>query len=307
MRTEQLYYIYEIIASGSLRAAASHLHTTQQNLSVFVANLEKEIGTKIFERSPEGMHLTKEGENLLPLFNELSTTYEKILYIGKKETIISEEKGTLRFACDFTITRFITSDVIEKFNEMFPNINLTLIEIFNENVDSIFQTASNFDIILFPINKHQLTKISLSTDYAVRTVVKDSLVLICGKDTPLSTRKKVSISSLKNYSYVAFFTTQPESTWTYQKIFIENNIYPKHITQCNVEPLYLRLISNGAFSISTRLTARHTNLFSPYQIVAIPFKDDTSFYYAIATHKKNNIASQYFSDLIEKTLQRFLD
>lgn len=307
MRVEQIHYINEIIASGSLRAAASRLHTTQQNLSAFIANLEKEIGIQIFERSPDGMHLTTDGEQLLPLFNNLSTTYEKILSFGNNPSIISEEKGKLRFACNFTITRFITSDVFEKFNEIFPNIDLTLIETFDKSLENILQSSNDYDVILFPIDKDQLKTISIPDDYTIRTVIKDSLVLICGKNTPLSSRKKISISSLKDYAYTAFFTTKPEDTWTYQKIFIENNIQPKHITQCNVESFYLRLISNGAFSISTRLTTRHTNFLKAYQIISISFKEDTSFYYAIATRKNSKQAIQIFSDLIEKMLQRFLD
>lgn len=307
MRVEQLNYIYEIISAGSLRSAAERLHTTQQNLSAYVANLEKEIGIKIFERSPEGMKLTKDGEKLLPLFNELSDTYERILNAGIKQGVVSMKKGKLRFACNFTIARFITSDVMVKFYEMFPNVDLTLIEVYTDDLNEIVASENDLDIVLFPIDQSRLSALSSPDDYTVRTVAKDSLVLVCGKDSPLANRKKVSVSSLVDHPYVAFFTAAPEDTWTYQKVFAEHNVHPNRITQCNIESLYLKMISTGSFSISTRLTARHTDFFKPYQIVSIPFREDESFYYAIAARHNDKECAMYFANLVEKTLQRFLD
>lgn len=305
MRIEQLRYIYEIIAAGSLRSAADHLHTTQQNLSAYVANLEKEIGTKLFIRTPEGMQLTDDGKKLIPLFKELTSTYEKILNMGARQDIISDVKGKLSFACHFTITRFISSSILDDFCSLFPNIDLTLIEVYTDDINDILEDENELDVILFPIDQENLSKIITPNGFSVRTVAKDSLVLVCGKDSPLAKRRKVAISSLKDQPYVAFFSAKPEETWTFKKIFLNHGVQPARLSQCNVESLYLKRIASGCISISTKLTSKHTNYFKPYQISSVPFKEDTSFYYAIAT--KDSEPAHYLSKLVKDTLQRYLD
>lgn len=310
MRLEQLHYIYSIISFGSLRSAANQLHTTQQNLSAFVANLEKEIGTEIFTRSPEGMRLTENGKQLLPLFYTLTDTYEKILSNNIDVHKCFEEKGTLRFACHFIISRFIVSEVMENFRQTYPNIDLSIIEINSNCLEDIQHIDKDFDAILFPLDQNQMSFISnstKSTQYNVRPIVKDSLVLICSSESPLAKRKKVSVSMLTNYSYVAFFTEKAEDTWTFKKVFLEHNVLPKRISQCNIETLYFQTIVNGSISLSTHLTARHTDLSKQHNIVAVPFKEDMSFYFVLKERMPSKNAVSYFSQLVEQALQRYLN
>ena len=51
--------------------AADALHTTQPSLSRQIHRLEKQLGARLFERTPQGNHLTEAGEVFLPLATEL--------------------------------------------------------------------------------------------------------------------------------------------------------------------------------------------------------------------------------------------
>ncbi|MFF3517776.1 LysR substrate-binding domain-containing protein [Streptomyces sp. NPDC002573] len=51
--------------------AAEALHTTQPSLSRQIRRLEQQIGVSLFERAPQGNHLTEAGEAFLPLVTEL--------------------------------------------------------------------------------------------------------------------------------------------------------------------------------------------------------------------------------------------
>jgi DNA-binding transcriptional LysR family regulator len=51
--------------------AAVALHTTQPSLSRQIHRLERQLGARLFERTPQGNHLTEAGEVFLPLATEL--------------------------------------------------------------------------------------------------------------------------------------------------------------------------------------------------------------------------------------------
>ncbi|NUL05716.1 LysR family transcriptional regulator [Streptomyces lunaelactis] len=51
--------------------AAEALHTTQPSLSRQIHRLEEQLGARLFERTPQGNHLTPAGEVFLPLANAL--------------------------------------------------------------------------------------------------------------------------------------------------------------------------------------------------------------------------------------------
>ncbi|GAA2746028.1 LysR family transcriptional regulator [Kitasatospora cinereorecta] len=51
--------------------AAEALHTTQPSLSRQIRRLEQQLGVSLFERTPQGNHLTEAGRVLLPMVTEL--------------------------------------------------------------------------------------------------------------------------------------------------------------------------------------------------------------------------------------------
>lgn len=55
----------EIAARGSFTAGADALHLTQSTISEQIAALEKELGTRLFDRGRHGAHLTESGRRLL--------------------------------------------------------------------------------------------------------------------------------------------------------------------------------------------------------------------------------------------------
>ena len=55
MTLQQLRYLIEIAACGSISQAAHNLYTSQSSLSVAVKDVEAEMGVTIFERSNRGI------------------------------------------------------------------------------------------------------------------------------------------------------------------------------------------------------------------------------------------------------------
>jgi DNA-binding transcriptional LysR family regulator len=62
----QLRYFVAVAEAGSFRAAAERLHISQPPLSRQVADLERALGARLFERRPSGVELTPAGRDALP-------------------------------------------------------------------------------------------------------------------------------------------------------------------------------------------------------------------------------------------------
>ena len=60
-----LYYFREVARVGSIRKAASSLNVAASALNRQIINLEKQLGTPLYDRLPGGMRLTVAGELLL--------------------------------------------------------------------------------------------------------------------------------------------------------------------------------------------------------------------------------------------------
>ncbi|MER5549393.1 LysR family transcriptional regulator [Streptomyces sp. NPDC002589] len=68
----RLAWCFTVVAEyGHFGRAAEALHTTQPSLSRQIRRLEQQLGVCLFERTPQGNHLTEAGEVFLPLATEL--------------------------------------------------------------------------------------------------------------------------------------------------------------------------------------------------------------------------------------------
>lgn len=65
MSLTQLEYFVAVAESGSVTRAASRCAVSQPPLTRQIRALEDELSAQLFERSPRGMALTREGERLL--------------------------------------------------------------------------------------------------------------------------------------------------------------------------------------------------------------------------------------------------
>lgn len=80
MTLDQLRYFYEVAHCLNFSQAAKNLYISQPNLTKYIANLEKELNFKLFDRSTHHCQLTEEGRQFLnsteTLFFQLNSSIE---------------------------------------------------------------------------------------------------------------------------------------------------------------------------------------------------------------------------------------
>ena len=84
MNLQQLRYVRALVEEGSFVAAASRCAVTQPTLSNGIAQLEAELGHRIFRRTTRSVALTAYGERLLPSILEALIAFERIRDLAKQ-------------------------------------------------------------------------------------------------------------------------------------------------------------------------------------------------------------------------------
>ena len=84
MHLRQLEYFYVLAKMEHCTKASEKLYITQPSLSHAISELEKELGTKLFERVGRNIHLNKHGRCFLPHVEKALAE----LKIGEKELLM---------------------------------------------------------------------------------------------------------------------------------------------------------------------------------------------------------------------------
>ena len=71
MEIAQIRYFLALCDEGSFTRAARHCGVAQPSLTRAIGNLERELGTMLFERNPGGTTLTSNGRRIAPYFKAI--------------------------------------------------------------------------------------------------------------------------------------------------------------------------------------------------------------------------------------------
>jgi len=126
-----LPYFLAIANEGSFRAAANQLGSTHATVSRHLESLEKTYGSRLFNRSVEGLTLTLAGEELFPLAVRAE---EAVLDARRKLMgLDSEAAGLVRVSVPPSLAYNILPEIFADFSTKYPDIDLQIV------VTNIFQ------------------------------------------------------------------------------------------------------------------------------------------------------------------------
>lgn len=111
---------------GTVSKAALCLHVAQPALSRQIANLEDQLGLKLFDRVGRRLLLTSEGEQLLSNSRGL-LNYARAL--GEQAQVLRRgDVGVLRVSASPHLIEGIFPDLLRRYAERYPNVHVRLID-----------------------------------------------------------------------------------------------------------------------------------------------------------------------------------
>lgn len=79
MNIETIRYFEEVARAESFYGAAKRLAVSQQGLNKAITSLERELSTKLLERSRKGVTLTPTGKSFLAFAQKVTADYGEFL------------------------------------------------------------------------------------------------------------------------------------------------------------------------------------------------------------------------------------
>ena len=131
MNFSSMDYFVMVAQEQSFTRAAERLHITQQTLSAHIAGLEKEVGSRLFERTVP-LTLTYAGRVFLEYAVDFRRKYQSLGQI--MGDISSHKKGLLRIGISSIRGRATMPTLIHSFHQKHPQISVKLEEIGNDQL-----------------------------------------------------------------------------------------------------------------------------------------------------------------------------
>jgi DNA-binding transcriptional LysR family regulator len=120
----QLVAFLAVVRGGSVTAAADELMVTQPSVSSALAALAREIDCDLFERAGRGIRLTEAGEAFAPYAADVIG----LLDSGRRSAreAASGAARQLRIAAVTTAAESFVPELMQRFSELHPEVQLTL-------------------------------------------------------------------------------------------------------------------------------------------------------------------------------------
>ena len=112
---------------GTVSKAAERLHVAQPALSRQIANLEDELGLKLFDRVGRRLLLTSEGERLL---NDCRGLLNYARAVGEQAQVLRRgDVGVLRVSASPHLIEGIFPDFLRHYAARYPNVQVRLVDV----------------------------------------------------------------------------------------------------------------------------------------------------------------------------------
>ena len=179
---DQLRTFLAVVRRGSFTKAAEDVHLTQSAVSRQMRDLERSVGTTLFERLGRGVHLTAAGRALVRQAETMVLHAQDTLRLI--EEIDAGVAGELRVGATVTAANYFLPEVLAAYRRAFPGVRLLLAPAPSPKLLSQVRRGE-LDVALLG---HE------SADEDIRTwgMVRDEFVVVAPAAHPLAGRRKVA-------------------------------------------------------------------------------------------------------------------
>ncbi|MEU9790724.1 LysR family transcriptional regulator [Streptomyces sparsogenes] len=171
--------------AGQFQEAAAELAVTQQAVSKRIAALERDLGVRLFTRTPRGAELTIDGQAFLPHARELLRAAER--------AVASVRTGRRPLRVDVIASRGAATGLMRGFHRSHPEIDLDVVMLFDiETAVSALRSGAidaSFRAVAAPGRP-------LPEDIDSVRVLDEPLQLLTGPGHVLASARSVTVAQL---------------------------------------------------------------------------------------------------------------
>ena len=189
METRVLRYFLAVAREESITKAAEVLHITQPTLSRQIAQMEDDLGVKLFVRGTRKIVLTNEGLLLRRRAEEILELVDKT----EKELTEQDEavEGTVSVGCGDLTAVQILPRLFKSFHARYPAVSFDLYTGTADHIkDRMDRGLTDIGLLLEPISMERYEFIRLRQ--------REQWVVVMHPDSPLAALEKITPKDLRN-------------------------------------------------------------------------------------------------------------
>ncbi|MCZ6707343.1 MAG: LysR family transcriptional regulator [Chloroflexi bacterium] len=217
----------------SFSKAAEALYLTQPTVTARIQGLERELGEPLFERMGRTIRLTDAGHSFLPHAQRaLQAIKEGSDAIA---TLRDVERGTLSIGTAPTIGTYVLPELLQRFNEQFPGVEVSI------------RTGRSEEVMALVLaDEVQIGFERYLTHPEIETVAlyEDEIFLMSGADHPFAKRRSVSLTEVVRDS-VIFYDERSSYHALSIGIFRDTGVAPRHTLDVDNLEMAKHLVMRG--------------------------------------------------------------
>ena len=192
MDTNVLKTFIAVCEYSGFSAAAEKLGYTQSTVSSQIRQLEKELGTVLFDRFYHRIELTSDGETVLKYARSILESHAKMMTeIRHRERV----EGTIRLSMSSSVcSRYFRDDFLH-FRRQFPLIHLIVSENGTEKMFDMLQ--KNEADLVFTLDGH-----IYNSEYTICAEREEQVHFIAASDHPVIQKPELSFVMLEEEQFV---------------------------------------------------------------------------------------------------------
>ena len=200
MNLEHLRNFIEVGRGMNISSAAKKLRLTQPALSRQMAVFENDTGWTLFERGPKSIHLTRDGEVVFRLGQELLGNVDRIEQQMRRE-IEGEE---IRIAYAPSLAAEMLQQTISRYSQIYPQVRVTLADSSSEEMIEGLRDG-DFDLIIGVI--------AAEDEFEWTTLRQDQYVLAVPHDHAYAQKRKIKPADLDQQKLLLLSRTDYPGYW----------------------------------------------------------------------------------------------
>lgn len=196
MNLSQLQYFRTLAKEEHYTRAAQILSITQPSLSHAIAQLEQELGTRLFEKKGRNVVLTRYGKIFLPYVEESLKVLEE--GVQRTKELNGSKEGMIHLAYIYTLGSTFVPKMVRRFLDAYPDYHIEFHFIVGTTGD-ILEGLKNdrYDMVFSSYQDGE-------PDIDFRQIGDQKLVLAVPKDHPLAMYDSVDLKDTVDYPQIYF-------------------------------------------------------------------------------------------------------
>ena len=308
MKLEQLEYLVMVADCQTISKAGNKLHTSQQNISRAIRQLEEELGVEIFKRTKRGVVLTEAGKTFYEQAVEILQKLHRFGELSAQQVPVdSSIKGKLTVVCPTGYYRTVYN-VVRTMNQRYPNIVIYIKEL-NTGL-LINQTISRHEeeIIYTYMDKANIhPDQAFFKNYQVLQLYEETLKVVGAKNSAISGYKTISKKKFAELPIVVN-VADGEDEPKILNILYAHGLYPKHLLKVNIKDYGCSYLKEGlGYGLTTSYfldTCAHLNA---QELQIVPLSEKITLVYYLLIRQTENLSRaaqlyiEIFQELYDKT------